>query len=112
MQYDSVTTPKRFYQTPIWLLSVLVVSVFFIEALVMVLLSILPPMHEVISTFLDASLLSVLLFPVFYFLVFRPLIQNITRREQVEIELIGHRNHLEELVAARTKELTFGAQNN
>jgi diguanylate cyclase (GGDEF)-like protein/PAS domain S-box-containing protein len=46
------------------------------------------------STLLDASLLSILLFPIFYFLVFRPLLQSITQREKAEDEA---RKALEEL---------------
>ena len=36
---------------------------------------------------LDASLLTLLLFPIFYFLIFRPLILNIAERKRVEAEL-------------------------
>lgn len=69
------------------LLVVLTGSVFLVEVLVMFLLATLPPMPKLASVLLDATLLSALLFPVFYFLVFRPLLQNITERRQAEEEL-------------------------
>ncbi len=70
-----------------WLLVVLTVSVFLVETLVMLLLHMLPPMSKTASVLLDATLLSTLLFPIFYFLVFRPLLLNITERRQAEDEL-------------------------
>lgn len=69
------------------LLVVLTGSVFLIETLVMFLLDILPPMSAIVDHLLDATLLSILLFPIFYFLVFRPLMQSIAERRQAEDEL-------------------------
>ncbi len=52
----------------------LALAVFVAEALVMVVIdSLLPPMASILTTLLDASALVTLLFPVFYFLMFRPL---------------------------------------
>ena len=62
-------------------------SVFLIELLVMFLLSMLPPMPRMTTFLLDSTLLSALIFPIFYLLVFRPLVQNITELRQVEDEL-------------------------
>lgn len=69
------------------LLIVLIGSVFFIEALVMGVLLLLPPLPKVAEALLDAALLSLMLFPIFYYLIFRPLIRNIAERELVEDEL-------------------------
>lgn len=71
-------------QSAMWMLIVLALSVFFAEALVMVALPLLPAMSDATATIVDAALLSVLLFPLFYFLVFRPLIVNITERKMAE----------------------------
>jgi diguanylate cyclase (GGDEF)-like protein/PAS domain S-box-containing protein len=71
-------------QSAVWMLIVLAVSVFIIEVLVMVLLSSLPAMSDAAKTMIDAATLSILLFPIFYFLVFRPLIDNITERRMAE----------------------------
>ncbi|MFZ2302315.1 MAG: EAL domain-containing protein [Gallionella sp.] len=83
---DKTVAPqkKETRQSAAWLLAVLAGSVFFVEALVMLFLHLLPPMHEVVSMLLDASLLSLLLSPIFYFVVFRPLVLNGAEREQAE----------------------------
>jgi PAS domain S-box-containing protein len=78
---------KEPHQSVTWLLVVLTGSVFTTEVAVMFLLGALPPMPKLASVLLDAALLSALLFPVFYFLVFRPLLRNITERRQAEEEL-------------------------
>lgn len=69
------------------LLVVLIGSVFFIEALVMGVLLLLPPLQKTVEALLDAALLSLMLFPIFYYLIFRPLIRNIAERGLVEDEL-------------------------
>jgi len=70
-----------------WLLIILTVSVFISEAVVMLLIEILPNQPKLVSIFLDSAILSVLLFPAFYFLVFRPLLVNIEERKRAEEEL-------------------------
>lgn len=75
-------TPR--HQSASWLVAVLAISVFVAELAVMFILPVLPPMSEQGTRFLDAILLSLLLIPVFFFLVFRPLINNISEREQAE----------------------------
>lgn len=67
-----------------WLLIVLAGSVFLIEMLVMFILDMLPPMPKTATFLLDSTLLSTLIFPVFYFLVFRPLLRNIAQLRQAE----------------------------
>lgn len=69
------------------LLIVLIASVFFIEVFLMGVLALLPPMSETVAALLDAALLSLLLFPIFYYLIFRPLVRNIAERKLVEAEL-------------------------
>ncbi len=39
------------------------------------------------SVLLDATLLSLLLFPIFYYLLLRPLVKNIERRKAIEADL-------------------------
>jgi signal transduction histidine kinase/DNA-binding response OmpR family regulator len=105
MPESSRPSLKPIFQKPIWLLFVLVVSVFLVEALVMALLTAFPAMDDKLMALLDASLLSLLLFPIFHFLVFRPLIANIAMRKDAEAELLAHHTQLEVLVASRTGEL-------
>ena len=59
------------------LLAILTGSVFIVELLVMFLLDVLPPMPPMASFLLDSTLLSALIFPIFYFLVFRPQLHDI-----------------------------------
>jgi len=70
-----------------WLLAVLVGSVFIAESLTMIFLSRLPAISGMTEILLDASTLSILLFPLFYFLIFRPLTRNIVELEQAEDKL-------------------------
>lgn len=85
---DNYPAPQmKRHQSVTWLLIVLTGSVFLIELLVMFFLDMLPAMPKVASFLLDSTLLSALIFPVFYLLVFRPLLQNITELRQVQDDL-------------------------
>lgn len=75
-KFAEVTAPKS-TRSVAWLLTVLVGAVFVVEALVMALLPMLPPMSELAAALLDATLLSFFISPLFYFLAFRPLTSNI-----------------------------------
>lgn len=86
IDHDSAPPIKR-HQSVTWLLIVLTGSVFLIELLVMFFLDTLPAMPKVASFLLDSTLLSALIFPVFYLLVFRPLLQNITELRQAQDDL-------------------------
>ncbi|MDH2916182.1 MAG: PAS domain-containing protein [Gallionella sp.] len=78
---------KESHQSVKRLLLVLIGSVFFIEAFVMNLMHWLPPTSKTFGALLDAALLSLLLFPIFYYLIFRPLIRNIEERKRAEDDL-------------------------
>ncbi len=75
------------HQSVTWLLVVLTGSVFFIELLVMFFLDMLPPIPKIATFLLDSAVLSMLIFPIFYFFVFRPLLQNIIDLRQAEEDL-------------------------
>lgn len=68
---------SRGHQSATRLLIILASSVFVIEIAVMYLLHELPPISEVASVMLDASLLTVGLFPIFYYFVFSPFVRKI-----------------------------------
>jgi PAS domain S-box-containing protein len=78
---------KNNHQSIKRLLVILIGSVFFIEAFVMNIMHWMPPTTKTISALLDAAILSLLLFPIFYYLIFRPLTRNIAERKLVEDEL-------------------------
>ncbi len=75
------------YHSAQWLLVVLTGAVFLIELLVLLLSGILPPMPILERYLLDSTLSAVLIFPIFYVLVFRPLLKNITELRQAEENL-------------------------
>lgn len=83
---DIIAPPREseFHQSAVWLLVVLIGAVFLVEALVMLFIPTLPSMSRASTAFLDASLLSALIFPIFYFLIFRPLVRNIAERKHTE----------------------------
>jgi PAS domain S-box-containing protein len=66
---------------------ILIVSVFIVEASVMGIMTWLPTPSRLAAVLIDASLLSLLLFPVFYYLLLRPLVLNIARRKAIEADL-------------------------
>jgi PAS domain S-box-containing protein len=80
----SLIDPKR---SVAWLIVILTVSVFIAEAAVMLLINMLPDMPKLLSIFLDSAILSALLFPAFYYLVFRPLLQGIAELKRAKEEL-------------------------
>jgi light-regulated signal transduction histidine kinase (bacteriophytochrome) len=75
------------HQSVTRLLIVLICAVFLIEVLVMNILHLLPPMSRKAGALVDAGFLSLLLFPVFYYLIFRPLVKNIAVQKQISIDL-------------------------
>lgn len=103
---QTIAPPRKseFHQSAAWLLAVLIGAVFLVEALVMLFLPMLPPMSKASATLLDSSLLSALIFPIFYFLVFRPLVRNIAERKHAE-EVLGETSELNKLLI---ESLPFG----
>ncbi len=84
----------------------LALSVFVIELVIMTALSTLRDMSPFASGLLDGALLTLLLAPILYLFLFRPLCANISALEQARTDLLHRGEHLEEEVAARTGELT------
>jgi PAS domain S-box-containing protein len=75
------------FQSAQWLLVVLTGAVFLIELMVLLLSGILPPMPRLERYLLDSTLSAILIFPIFYVLVFRPLLRNITELRKAEENL-------------------------
>ncbi|TNF52319.1 hypothetical protein EP227_07580 [bacterium] len=97
-------TPKVF-SSPVLLLIVTVILIFWAEAFVMIIISALPPLTIITEAFVDALLLSIIAVPIFYFFLLRPIQLHIRERKLIEDELGDHRLHLEEVVKRRTEEL-------
>jgi PAS domain S-box-containing protein len=80
------TWPKtiKIYQSPMRLLILIALTIFFTHTFAMVLFAVLPHFHMWAESLIQSSLLLVLLFPVLYLFSFRPLILHIAEREQAE----------------------------
>ncbi len=76
----------RYINRPLYLLLSVVGAVFILEALVMFLLMYMPPLTAYQEIFVDSSLLSIIVFPVLYLLVFRPIRLHIELRQAAEAE--------------------------
>lgn len=102
-----MSQPKRITtnQSPLRPVFILVLSIFTVEFGIMALLFALPPLAPWVEMVMDSLFLSVVLLPVLFFLVFRPLTNHIKEREQAETALRAAHNQLELRVRERTVEL-------
>jgi len=64
--------PSRMFDTHVDLLIIIITSIFISGVLVNVFISVLPPLSVHVFALLNAALLVLVLFPVIYFLVYRP----------------------------------------
>ena len=78
---------KKDRLNPIYLLAITTFSIFLAEAFIMLLLYVLPPLGHFSEIALDAFLLTVLIFPMLYLFLFKPMIAHIELRRKVEEEL-------------------------
>lgn len=84
----SDNSEKPGYSSPLRLLTIIAGSIFAVEALVMAILYFVEPFtSEWAKALLDSTLLIIILSPIFYYFLFRPLILHIHERKQAEIEL-------------------------
>ena len=66
----------------VWLLVALTGATFIEELLILAFLDLFPSLPKMVVLVLDATLLSAFIFPIFYFLVYRPMSQNIAELRQ------------------------------
>jgi PAS domain S-box-containing protein len=94
------------YQSPFFPLLVIAVSIFVAEGVVMLFLS-APQQHipTLGKAIFDSALLVLMVAPVLYFFLARPLMQHITERIRVEEELQMAHSELERRVEERTADL-------
>jgi len=93
-------------KSPIRLVFLVALTVFFVEAMDIFILDFLPKIPEFMEAFFDALLMITLVSPVLYFGLFRYLTRQLEERRKLSRELEKHRIHLEQLVAERTADLS------
>ncbi len=74
----------RNYNKPLYLLFIIMLSLFIAEAVIMFIISFLPPMFRLTGAMIDAALLIMIVSPSLYFFLFRPLILHIEQRRHAE----------------------------
>ena len=92
-------------RSPLWLLAIVTISIFTSEIAVMIVFVWLPPPTVQMGVILDGVLLTMLVSPVLYLFLFRPLNVHIAALHQAQDSLQQQRDHLEEEVQKRTAEL-------
>lgn len=101
---------KRILFSPLRLILLLAVSIFIIEIATMAFVAQLPELSLAAECFLDSLLLTVFLFPILFFYVFRPLFHLVTDYRAGEHSLLLARDNLEQKVAERTHALNEAMQ--
>src|SRR3990172_3608924 len=97
--------PRSGTQSPLRLLAIVAISIFTTETAVMLAFMWLPPPSAQIEAILDSSALTILVSPILYLFLFRPLSAHIAALQQAQDSLQQQRDHLEEEVKRRTAEL-------
>ena len=87
MSDNALPSYQKYHQSVTRLLIILTASVFVINLLVAMFLEMMPHMPKIAIYLMDSALLSTLTFPIFYLLVFRPLLKSITEHRQAEENL-------------------------
>ncbi len=72
------------YLSPLYLLLITTIAIFSVESIVMLFLSVFPPFSPVVVALLDSSLLIMIIAPVLYFSLLRPLKNHIAERRRME----------------------------
>lgn len=99
--------PKAGVSIPMKFLLVMVVTIFMAEALVMLLMSSLPAASIYATALADSLLLSLVIVPALYLLLFRPMALYLRERDSAEKMLLEARDKLEHKVWERTTELSI-----
>ncbi len=88
LEEPSYKKSAKLINNPARLLGIIIISIFISESIVMLILVILPPLSKYKEVFFDASLLTLILLPALYFLVYKPFRLHLTVRKQMEKALL------------------------
>lgn len=92
---DYLSSPVRLSPRRVLLLTT--AGIFTSELVAMVVINLLPSLSYVVRTLIDAVIMTVLIFPLLYFLSFRQLLSHLERQERNEAKLATANRHLQEL---------------
>jgi two-component system NtrC family sensor kinase len=84
------------HKSPWFFLSRMTLSVFCAETFVMFLFLVLPPIPALIETFVDSTLLTLLITPALYFFLYLPLDKQMSEHQLIEQELRLSEAHLKQ----------------
>ncbi len=93
------------FKNPARFLLVILLLTAWAEIIVMIIISFLPPMTIMAEALIDALLLSVIILPTSYFLIFRPLKLHMGKNEKMRTELREYRFNFNQLIKERTSEI-------
>jgi PAS domain S-box-containing protein len=85
------------YLSPLRLLATIIAGIFIAEVIAMLVVYALRPIPYLQLTLIDAGIMTVLIFPLLYFLSFRPLLRYIKKNQQAE-----EKNHLLSSIVEQT----------
>ncbi len=94
----SVTWTTKFYSSAVRLVLLMVLSIFLVEAVVMIIIGRMR-LPTKVEALVDPILLVTILSPVIYYFLFRPLLRNINDRRRMEESLKETEKHLRRLSA-------------
>jgi PAS domain S-box-containing protein len=109
---NAKTTPKvvsskegnMFVSRPSFLLLIIAATIFISELIIMIFLMQLPALPHFKEALIDAILLTIVVFPILYFLIFKPLSSQEDKLRKIN-------ENLESLVQERTEELFISNKN-
>ncbi len=81
-QSRTILTKRSF--SPLRILMITMVSIFLAEIFVMILLFVLPPISRPVEALVDGLLLTALIFPILYLVLFRPLLVHIDQHKRAQ----------------------------
>ncbi|MBI4746526.1 MAG: hypothetical protein HY786_08305 [Deltaproteobacteria bacterium] len=84
------------YQSPFRLLIIMALSIFLSEFIVMIAIYLLPPFpSRLAEAIFDAAVLIIMLSPMLYFFLFKPMLSQVKEREHAEEEVVKLNKELE-----------------
>jgi PAS domain S-box-containing protein len=99
MKIKNTFTPER-------IILILAITIFVFEGILMYLLTFFHALPLWFEGIIDSAILTIAVFPVLYYFVFRPMIKEINHRTLAEKALLKNKSELEDKVEERTGELS------